>query len=106
MQVVKEAVTRPLSLFPPFSVRSRISGRPRRSQSLGRRAYTSQKRMFRDYAAHLYPFKLHSPAPIATLGPWAYYRPERIASTIAAMESYKIPVLILSAYSDDRSIWR
>jgi hypothetical protein len=51
------------------------------------------------------PLKLHSPAPIDPPGPWSYYRPEQIAATIAALEANKIPVLILSAYSDDQSIW-
>ena len=51
------------------------------------------------------PLKLHSPAPIDPPGPWSYYRPEQIAATIAALEENKVPVLILSAYSDDQSIW-
>ena len=51
------------------------------------------------------PLRLHSPAPIDPPGPWDYYRPEQIAATIAAVEEYKIPLLILSAYSDDHSIW-
>jgi hypothetical protein len=51
------------------------------------------------------PLRLHSPAPIDPPGPWSYYRPEQIAATIAALEENKIPVLILSAYSDDQSIW-
>jgi hypothetical protein len=51
------------------------------------------------------PLKLHSPAPIDPPGPWSYYRPEQIAASIAALEENKVPLLILSAYSDDRSIW-
>lgn len=51
------------------------------------------------------PLRLHSPAPIDPPGPWNYYRPEQIAAMIAAVEENKIPVLILSAYSDDQSIW-
>jgi len=51
------------------------------------------------------PLWLHSPAPIDPPGPWSYYRPEQIAATIAALEENKVPVLILSAYSDDQSIW-
>ena len=51
------------------------------------------------------PLRLHSPAPIDSPGPWSYYRPEQIAATIAAVEENKIPVLILSAYSDDQWIW-
>jgi hypothetical protein len=51
------------------------------------------------------PLKLHSPAPIDPPGPWSYYRPEQIDATIAAIEANKVPLLILSSYLDDRSIW-
>ena len=51
------------------------------------------------------PLRLHSPAPIDPPGPWSYYRPEQIAASIAAVEENKVPVLILSAYSDDQSMW-
>jgi hypothetical protein len=51
------------------------------------------------------PLRLHSPAPIDPPGPWSYSRPEQIAAMIAAVEANKVPVLILSAYSDDKSIW-
>jgi hypothetical protein len=51
------------------------------------------------------PLWLHSPAPIDSPGPWDYYRPEQIAASIAAVEKNKVHILILSAYSDDQSMW-
>jgi hypothetical protein len=51
------------------------------------------------------PLLLHSPAPIDSPGPWDYYRPEQIEASIAAVEKNKIPILILSAYSDDQLVW-
>jgi len=51
------------------------------------------------------PLHLHSPAPIDSPGPWSYYRPEQIAASIAAVEENRVPILILSAYSDDQSAW-
>jgi hypothetical protein len=51
------------------------------------------------------PLWLHSPAPIDSPGPWSFYRPEQIAASIAAIEENKVPILILSAYLDDQSIW-
>jgi hypothetical protein len=41
------------------------------------------------------PLWLRCPAPIHAPGPWEYYRPEHIARSIAALESQRVPVLVL-----------
>jgi hypothetical protein len=41
------------------------------------------------------PLWLHCPAPIHAPGPWEYYRPEHIARSIAALESQRVPLLVL-----------
>jgi len=42
-----------------------------------------------------YPLGLWCPAPIQAPGPWEYYRPEHINRSIAALESNRIPLLVL-----------
>jgi hypothetical protein len=49
-------------------------------------------------AAMSFPLRLQTPAPIQAPGPWEYYRPEHIARSIAALEAYRIPLLVLRPY--------
>jgi hypothetical protein len=41
------------------------------------------------------PLWLRCPAPIHAPGPWEYYRPEHIERSIAALESQRVPLLVL-----------
>jgi hypothetical protein len=41
------------------------------------------------------PLWLRCPAPIHAPGPWEYYRPEHIARSIAALETERVPLLVL-----------
>jgi hypothetical protein len=41
------------------------------------------------------PLWLNCPAPIHAPGPWEYYRPEHIARSITALETNRIPLLVL-----------
>ena len=45
-----------------------------------------------------FPLRLECPAPIQSPGPWEYYRPEHIARSIVALESNRIPLLVLRTY--------
>ncbi|WP_263383968.1 hypothetical protein [Granulicella arctica] len=50
-------------------------------------------------AAMSLPLGLQTPGPIQAPGPWEYYRPEHVDRSIAAMETYRIPLLVLSPLS-------
>ena len=41
------------------------------------------------------PLWLECPAPIHAPGPWEYYRPEHIERSVAALESHRVPLLVL-----------
>jgi hypothetical protein len=47
-------------------------------------------------AAISLPLDLRSPGPIQAPGPWEYYRPEHVDRSILAMETNRIPLLVLS----------
>jgi hypothetical protein len=47
-----------------------------------------------------FPLWLKCPAPIQAPGPWEYYRPEHITRSITAIETNRIPYLVLRSYED------
>lgn len=46
-----------------------------------------------------FPLRLETPGPIQSPGPWEYYRPEHIGRSIGALESNRIPLLVLRSSS-------